>query len=178
MENSLSEWLLLCFGALLGTAVGFHIGKSLAPEVQAPPQIIREVATPKTAPPSECDHTDKGFHCVRYLSAQSANAIYFDIPNLQFDIGKNQLILLKGVFVPQADSKRECERIKGILAKKMVESVLGKATRIHLVEVSHEKEQLAAKVQFDGVVLQDLLIGKGLAARTGKNKKPDWCRLQ
>lgn len=162
----------------MGTAVGFHIGKSLAPEVQAPPQIIREVATPKTAPPSECDHTDKGFHCVRYLSAQSANAIYFDIPNLQFDIGKNQLILLKGVFVPQADSKRECERIKGILAKKMVESVLGKATRIHLVEVSHEKEQLAAKVQFDGVVLQDLLIGKGLAARTGKNKKPDWCRLQ
>ncbi|MCB0404259.1 MAG: hypothetical protein KDD51_05700 [Bdellovibrionales bacterium] len=175
MENSLSEWLLLCFGALLGTAVGFHLGKGVAPP-GSPTQAVRDVAAPDDSP-SECDHTEQGFHCVRYLSTAGPDAIQVDIPNLRLDIGKNQRVLLKGVFVPQADSKRECERIKGILAKKLVESVLGKATRVHLIEVSHENNQLAAKVQFDGVILQDLLIGKGLAARKTK-VRPDWCRLQ
>lgn len=171
--QSFSEWLLLIFGAVLGCGVGYHVGKTYSTRVQ-PVETVRTIATPQSKPVSECDHTDEGFHCVRFLSNQSAETIKVDIPNLRFDIGRNQKVMLKDLYVPQLSSKRECERIKAILAKKLVESLLTRAERIHLADVSHDEVGLRAKVQFDGVGLQDVLVGKGLAiAQSPGSQRPD-----
>ncbi|MEZ4751920.1 MAG: hypothetical protein R3B54_15200 [Bdellovibrionota bacterium] len=48
------------------------------------------------------------------------------------------------------------------MAKKLIQSVLSKATRIHLIEVAHENNQLAAKVQFEGSFYKTCSSAKGL----------------
>ena len=177
-SNSLSEWVLLLFGALLGAAVGFQVGKSHAPPSDRQPAAVPQKTTTATQKANACDHTDTALRCVQYVSSVDARTIRVDVPNVPFNLGKSTYVRLPNLFVPNTKSRKECERIKAILAKKMVHSALSKASRIHLLDVSEIESTLHAKVQFDGLFLEDFLIGKGLGAkRSAKATAPNWCRF-
>lgn len=127
----------------------------------------------------DCHHTPTRFNCVKYLNNYDGDTVTFNIPNTHPLIGEKISVRLYGLDTPEIKTKITCEKEKGRIAKKLVESLLSRAKRIDLINLKRDKYfRILADIQYDGISLKNILLKNDLAYEYfGETKqKVDWCK--
>ena len=125
-----------------------------------------------------CKHDDNTFRCVNYVKNYDGDTITFDIPNVHPLLGKNAKIRVYGIDAPEIKTHDKCEGKKALLAKKIVNNFLRKATIINLENVKRGKYfRIVADVRGNGISLSTYLLKHKLAYPYlgGTKKRIDWC---
>lgn len=129
-----------------------------------------------------CTNDHQTFRCVEYLKVYDADSITVRIKNIHPLFGGGQkgiAIRVLGVDTPEIRGKTLCEKLKAKEARDYVRSLLKKAKRIDVENVSRGKYfRVVGNVIIDGKSLTSKLLAKGYAypyyGRT--KKKVDWCK--
>lgn len=127
----------------------------------------------------DCHHTPTRFNCVKYLGNYDGDTVTFNIPNTHPLIGEKISVRLYGLDTPEIKTKVACEKEKGRIAKKLVESLLSRAKRIDLINLKRDKYfRILADIEYDQTSLKTILLKNDLAYEYfGKTKqKIDWCK--
>lgn len=128
---------------------------------------------------TECGNTATSFKCVKFVKNYDADTITVNIKETHPLLGKNAKVRVNGIDTPEIRTKNLCEKNKGRLAKKFVNSLLRKAKRIDLLNVKRGKYfRIVADVMVDGKSLTELLLKNKLGViYHGKTKqKINWCK--
>ena len=125
-----------------------------------------------------CEHTDTSFNCVSVVEVYDGDTIFVDIPEFPPLFGKRIGVRVAGVDTPELRSRSACERSMGQEAKLVLETLLGKARRIDVVDVQRDKYfRILGTVMVDGQPVATELLRRRLAYPYHGEKKPrrDWC---
>jgi len=142
--------------------------------------ILISAATIAKANETGCQHDEYNFRCVSYVKNYDADTITFDIAGVHPLLGKHISIRVLGVDAPEIKTKNLCEKKKAKEAQKIVETLLKKAERIDLENVTRGKYfRIVADVVIDGESLTRYLINNSLAyAYDGGTKtNVNWCQF-
>ncbi len=125
-----------------------------------------------------CIHDRNTFRCVEYVRNYDGDTVTFNIPSVHPLFGEQISIRILNVDTAEIQTKNECEKIKAIQAKQVVERLLKQAQRIDLHNIQRGKYfRIVADIKADGVSIGEFLIKNNLAYyySGGKKQQRDWC---
>ena len=114
-------------------------------------------------------------HEIRYV--YDGDTFKVDIPGYPPLLGKGILVRVWGIDAPRIRRFR-CleERLRGRMAKNLLEKLLVNATEIELRHPQRDKYfRILAEIFVDGQSVQDLMIASGLAVEYMGKTKQGWC---
>ena len=117
---------------------------------------------------------------MKYIGNYDGDTITVDIPNVHPLLGQKISVRINGINTAELNGKNPCEQEVAIKAKALVESALGAAKQIALLNVKRDKYfRIQADVSADQKSIKELLLKNNLAHEyDGKNKpKVDWCNF-
>ena len=126
-----------------------------------------------------CAHTSTSFQCVKHERTYDGDTFTVTIPNIHPLIGKKVNIRVAGVDTPEIRTKNACEKRKGRRAKRLVENLLSRASRIDLTNIERDKYfRIVADVSIDGASLKSYILKNnlGVSYDGGAKSQIDWCK--
>ena len=128
-----------------------------------------------------CVHTENTFRCVEFVKNYDGDTVTFNIKNVHWLIGKEIPIRVYGIDTAEIRTKNKCEGRSALLAKKMVNNFLRKASYIELRNVRRGKYfRIVADVYANNQSLAEYLLKYHMAVRYdgGTKKRVDWCNYK
>jgi endonuclease YncB( thermonuclease family) len=117
---------------------------------------------------------------VEFVRNYDGDTLTVNIPALPQLFGKNMPVRIKGIDTAEIRARNKCEKEAAIKAKDFVHKKLSEAESIRLIEAERDKYfRILAEIEFDGVLLGELLLNSSLAVVYHGEKKQDvdWCAL-
>lgn len=125
-----------------------------------------------------CSHSVTSFRCVKVVEVYDGDTIFIDLPDQHPLFGKRMGVRILGIDTPEIRTKNSCEKQKAQKAKKILQDVIAKATRVDIVDVKKDKFfRILGTVLVDGKPVTDVLIKSNLAFPYHGERKPkrNWC---
>lgn len=125
-----------------------------------------------------CAHSDTSFRCVEVVEVYDGDTIFINLPDQHPLFGKRMGVRIIGIDTPEIRTKNKCEKKKAQEAKKLLEAIISKASRVDIVKIQKDKFfRILGVVLVDGLpVSNELVKGKLAHHYYGEKKiKRNWC---
>jgi micrococcal nuclease len=87
----------------------------------------------------DCFHSANSFRCVKVVEVYDGDTIFIDLPDQHPLFGKRMGVRILGIDTPEIRTKNSCEKQKAQKAKKILQDVIEKATRVDIVDIKKDK---------------------------------------